>query len=286
MARRIITFLFCLLLAAPATAAELSGTLEKVAESGRLAIGHREASYPFSYLSQQGQPTGYSIDLCLRVAAAVQSELGLSEMAIDYVPVTPDDRMARLLDGTIDIECGSTTNTLTRQEQVDFSHIICVTGAKLLVKANRGIHDFGDLEGKRLALASDTTTEAGVKSVIERLGLEVVVVAVQDHDEGFEALEADEVDCYISDHILLHGLRQRAEKPDDYLVVGEFLSYEPYALMLRRDDADFRLLVNRTLSELFRTDEIELIYRDWFEPMGARPGHLLRAAVRLQALPK
>ncbi len=286
MARRWIAWLLCLLPALPAAAEELTGTLEKVAETGRLAIGHRDASYPFSYLDQQGRATGYSVALCLRVAEQVQASLGLDALALDFVPVTPENRMGRLLDGTIDIECGSTTNTLTRQEQVDFSHIIFVTGAKLLVKANRGIHDFGDLDGKRLALASGTTTEVGVKSVIERLGMEVVVVPVQDHDEGFAALESDAVDCYISDHILLHGLRQQAETPDDYIVVGEFLSYEPYALMLRRDDAAFRLVVNRTLSELFRTDEIELIYRDWFEPLGARPGDLLRAAVRLQALPK
>ena len=286
MLRSLTALSICLLLAAPAAAEELSGTLKKVAESGQLVIGHREASYPFSYVNQQGQATGYSVDLCMRIAEAVQSELGLAEMAIDYRPVTPDTRMDMLIDGGIDIECGSTTHTLTRQERVDFSHIIFVTGAKLLVKANRGIHDFGDLEGKRLALATGTTTEAGVKAVIERTGLEVVLVPVSDHDEGFAALQADEVDCYISDHILLHGLRQQAEEPESFLVVGEFLSYEPYALMLRRDDSDFRLVVNRTLSELFRTDEIELIYRDWFEPLGARPGDLLRAAVRLQALPK
>lgn len=282
----LIALLALLLPAAPASAAELGGTLEKIKQNGAIALGHREASYPLSFLDEAGQPVGYSVDLCLRIVGAVKERLGLDDLAVTFVPVTPETRMAALADGRIDIECGSTTNTLSRQEQVDFTHITFVSGAKLLVRRDSGIEDFGGLAGKAIALAAGTTTERGVKAVLARTGLDVEVTTVSDHDDGFAALKDGRVDAYVSDHILLFGLRDKAERPGDYAVVGGYLSYEPYGLMLRRDDAAFRLVANRTLTGLFKSDEITKIYVKWFGPLGLKPGELLRAAVRLQSFPE
>ncbi len=273
-------------LSVPATAADLYGTLKKIKDSGQIVLGYRESSYPFSFLDASGRPVGYSIDLCVEIVAAVKQELGLENLETVFKAVDPQTRIPQLVDGTIDIECGSTTNTLTRQEQVDFTHITYVTGAKLLAKADSEIADFGDLDGKTIALAKGTTTEAGVMAVLGRTPITAEVLEVGDHAEGFEALKQGRADVYVSDHILLYGLAQKAETPQDYKVVGNFLSYEPYALMVRRDDSAFRLVANRTLSDIFRSDGIGRIYARWFEPMGAPPGDLMKAAVRLQSLPE
>jgi len=282
----LIALLSLLLPAASAGAAELSGTLKKIKESGAIALGHREASYPLSFLDEAGQPVGYSVDLCLRIVGAVKDKLGLDDLQVTFVPVTPETRLAALADGRIDIECGSTTNTLSRQEQVDFTYITFVSGAKLLVRKDSGIEDFGGLADKKIALATGTTTDRGVKSVLERTGISAEVMNVTDHDEGFQALKDGRVDAYISDHILLLGLRDKAETPGDFAIVGKFLSYEPYGLMVRRDDSAFRLVANRTLSGLFKSDEITKIYVKWFGPLGLKPGELLRAAVKLQSFPE
>ncbi len=284
--RLLIALALATSLAGPATAAELYGTLKKVKESGEIVLGYREASYPFSFVDEEGKPAGYSVDLCRVIASGVKEELGLESLEIVFKPVTAKNRIPAVVDGEIDIECGSTTNTLTRQERVDFTHITFVTGAKLLVKADSGISDFGGLAGKTLALVAGTTTEEGVNRVLERTKIDAKVLVVADHDEGFTALKEGRADAYISDHILLYGLAQKDAAPQSFRVVGQFLSYEPYGLMLRRDDSAFRLVANRTLSALFRDDRISLIFQTWFEPMGASPGELLRAAVALQTFPE
>ncbi len=277
---------FAVGLAGPVQAGELYGTLKKIKDSGQIVLGYRESSYPFSFLDASGRPVGYSIDLCVEIVAAVKNELGLNELETVFKAVDPQTRIPQLVDGTIDIECGSTTNTLTRQKQVDFTHITYVTGAKLLAKSESDIADFSDLDGKTIALAKGTTTETGVMAVLGRTPIKAAVLEVGDHSEGFQALKDGRADVYISDHILLYGLAQKAETPQDYKVVGNFLSYEPYALMVRRDDSAFRLVANRTLSALFSSDGIGRIYARWFEPMGAPPGDLMKAAVRLQSLPE
>lgn len=269
----------------PGRATELTGTLQKIDESGVIAIGHREASYPFSFRDEAGNTVGYSIDLCLEVVAETKAALGRDDIEVRFVPVTPKTRMDLVQDGTIDIECGSTTIALDRLEKVDFSLITFITGAKLLVRKDSGIADFGDLAGKTVAVARGTTTEAGVRRVLLRTGLDVTVLQVTDHDEGFRALADGQADAYISDHILLYGLKDKADDSSVYKVVGDYLSYEPYGLMMRRNDSAFRLVVNRALVDLFRSDEISRIYLKWFGPMGMSPGDLLRAAVTLQSFP-
>jgi len=269
----------------PATAQDLTGTLAKISNSGEIVIGHRESSVPFAYLDAEQKPIGYSIDLCMKVVDAVEAELG-KELSIRYVPVNPKTRIALMANGTIDLECGSTTNNLTRQEQVEYLPTTFITGTKLLVRKDAGIATIADLDGKAVALAQGTTNERAVKAAIEDLGLDVKVLPVRDHAEGMLSLETDRVDAYSTDHILLHGLISKSKSPEDFAVVGDFLSFDPYAIMVRRDDSAFELVGKKAMAGLFRSGEIDAIYDKWFAPMNVPQTDLLKAAFQLQALPE
>ncbi|WP_316977811.1 amino acid ABC transporter substrate-binding protein [Shumkonia mesophila] len=254
-----------------ASAADYYGTLQKIKESGTIVLGHRESSVPFAYIGPDQKPIGYSMDLCAKIVEAVKAELKLEKLNVKYVPVTPQTRIPLIANGNINIECGSTTNTLTRQQQVDFAYTTYLTGTKLLVKKSSGIKEVEDLKGKAIALAQGTTNERAIKEAIAKLKIaDVKIQNVKDHAEGFLALETDRVDAYSTDDIQLYGLIAKAKNPADYAVVGRFLSFDPYALMLSRDDSAFRLLVNKTLAALFRTGEIEQLYTKWF--MSPIPG--------------
>jgi glutamate/aspartate transport system substrate-binding protein len=266
-------------------AAEFTGTLKKIADSGTIVIGHRESSVPFAYLDDNQKPIGYSMDLCHRIVEDVEKAVGKS-LNVKYVPVNPKTRLALIANGTIDLECGSTTNKLSRQEQVEYLPVTFITGTKILVRKNSGIKSVKDLDGKAIALAQGTTNEKAIKAEVEKLGLNVKVLPVRDHAEGFLSLETDRVDAYSTDHILLFGLISKAKNPKDYEVVGDFLSYDPYAIMVRRDDSAFELIGKRTISGLFRSGEINQIYDKWFEPLGVGRTELLNAAFQIQALPE
>lgn len=261
------------------------GTLEKIAESGEIVIGHRESSVPFAYLDDDQKPVGYSIDLCMKIVEAVSEEIG-KEIAVRYVPVNPKTRIALMANGTIDLECGSTTNNLTRQEQVEYLPITFITGTKLLVRKDSGIESVNDLDGKAIALAQGTTNERAVKAAIEEAGLDVKILPVRDHAEGMLSLETDRVDAYSTDHILLHGLISKSKTPDEFVVTGDFLSYDPYALMVRRDDSAFELVGKKALAELMRSGEILDIYGKWFDPLGVPVDDTLRTAFMIGALPE
>lgn len=279
---------------APATAPaqDLYGTLAKIDEAGEIVIGHRETSIPFSWIGNDGQPQGYSVDLCLRIVDAIKETLDKPDLEVRFVPVTPQTRIPLMANGTIDIECGSTTNKLSRQEQVAYLPVTFITGTKLLVKTGSGVETLEDLSGKRIALAQGTTNERVIKAAIEAGGLDVDVLNVKDHAEGFLSLETDRVDAYSTDHILLLGLITRSRDPQNYQVVGDFMSYDPYAIMVRRDDSAFQLLGTRVLADLFRSGEIREIYAKWFEPfptsddVSEPPTDLLEAAWQLNALPE
>ncbi|WP_424944707.1 amino acid ABC transporter substrate-binding protein [Aliiroseovarius crassostreae] len=276
---------FALAFAAPAAAEDRTGTLAKIDASGEIVIGHRESSVPFAYLDENQNPVGYSIDLCMKVVEAVSAELG-KELSIKYVPVNPKTRIALMANGTIDLECGSTTNNLTRQEQVEYLPTTFITGTKLMVRKDSGISSVADLGGKAVALAQGTTNERAVKAAIEELGLDVKVLPVRDHAEGMLSLETDRVDVYATDHILLFGLIAKSKTPEDFAVVGDFLSFDPYALMVRRDDSAFELIGKKALADVFRSGEINEIYAKWFDPLGVGQTDLLKAAFQLNALPE
>lgn len=288
MKNKILGLVAGLSLVASATttvAAEFTGTLKKIADSGTIVIGHRESSVPFAYLDENQKPIGYSMDLCHRIVDDVEKVVGKS-LNVRYVPVNPKTRLALIANGTIDLECGSTTNKLSRQEQVEYLPVTFITGTKILVRKNSGIKSVKDLGGKAIALAQGTTNEKAIKAAVEQMGLNVKVLPVRDHAEGFLSLETDRVDAYSTDHILLFGLISKAKNPNDYEVVGDFLSYDPYAIMVRRDDSAFELVGKRTIAGLFRSGEINTIYDKWFEPLGVGRTQLLNNAFQIQALPE
>ncbi|MBO6813293.1 MAG: amino acid ABC transporter substrate-binding protein [Rhizobiaceae bacterium] len=274
-----------LMTAIAATGAAAQSTLDKISASGEIVIGHRESSVPFSYLDDNQKPIGYSIDLCMKIVDAVSAELG-KDISVKYVPVNPKTRIQLMANGTIDLECGSTTNNLTRQQQVEYMPVTFVTGTKLLTRKASGIKSVEDLDGKAIALAQGTTNERAVKAAIEKGGLDVKILPVKDHAEGMLSLETDRVDAYSTDHILLFGLISKSKTPEEFAVVGDFLSYDPYAIMVRRDDSAFELVGKKALAEVFRSGEINDIYEKWFGPLGVEQDPLLSAAFRLGALPE
>ena len=275
--------IFALLLPGPAPAQELQGTLKKIKDSGTITIGYREQSLPFSFLGNDGKPSGYSIDLCQRIVTGLQQQLKLSKLDVKWVPVTPETRIASVVNGSIDLECGSTTNTLSRQEQVDFSHMTFVDGGSLLVRADKmaAMQDFG---GKKIAVIPGTTTEAAVRAALQKAFVTAQIVPVKEHREGLAAVENGTADAYASDRVILIGLAVTA-KEGKFGIAEQYLSYEPYGLMLRRGDAPFRLAVNRVLSSLYRSREVMQIYARWFGKLG-EPGSLLIAMYALHALPE
>ena len=261
--RSILAIVALLAAANPAAGQEIRPTLDKIKESGVITLGHRETSRPFSFIGTDGQPTGYSVDLCLQVVAGLRQSLKLPELKVAWLAVTPGDRIPKLVKGAIDLECGSTTITFSRMEQVAFSHMIFVDGGSLLASAQSGINTAKDLGGKRVGLIPHTTTQKALAQALAAAGVQPTIVNVTDHGEGLRALEEGKIDAYASDRILLAGLQSTAKDPAKLKLSSEFFSYEPYALMMRRGDNAFQANVNRTLSHLYRSGLVQ-IYERWF----------------------
>jgi ABC-type amino acid transport substrate-binding protein len=263
----------------------LDGTLQKIKTAGTFTIGYRESSPPFSSIGPDKRPMGYSIDLCLQVAAAVQKHLGLADLKLAWVPVTPESRIQAVAQGKVDIECGTTTATLSRQEQVDFSMMTFVDGGGLLTTTTANLRGISDLAGKRIAVASGTTTENALAEFLKAEFINAQTVRVKDHAEGLALLEAGKADAYASDRGILVGLALSARDPKRFGLGTVVFSYEPYAFMVRRNDAAFRLVVNRALADLYRSGKIGPIYDRWFGMFG-RPGPAIDAMYRLNGLPE
>ena len=259
-------------------------TLGKIKESGTIVFGYRMASPPFSFVDQSGKAVGYSIDLCKRIAAAVKDELGLNGIKIDYVPVTAENRFSMVRQGKVDIVCGSTTNTLKRRERVAFTLLTFVTGAEMLVRTGSGIDGLKDLTGKKVGVVKGTTTETGLTKALKQQFINAQVVIVKDHYDGLMALEDSKIDAYTSDRIILIGLARKARDPSKLMLMNQFYSVEPYALVVRRDDPDFRLIADRTLASLYRSGRIVEIYRRWLGKIGL-PSDLVKALYILQGIP-
>ncbi len=277
------------LAATTATAQDLYGTLKKVKDSGVINVGHREASVPFAYMGPDGKPIGYTMDLCYKIIDRIKEELQLSSLKVNLVPVTSQTRIPLLVNGTIDIECGSTTNNLTRSKQIDYLAVTFITGTKLAVKKGSGIKEIEDLKGKSIALSLGTTNEKAIKETAQKLGLNIKYHMVKDHPQGWLALETGRVDAYATDHVLNYGLISKSKNPEQYEVVGRFLSYDPYGIMIRRDDSAMRLLGNTVLADLMRSGEMKQIYDKWFNPgptnINMPLSDALKTAFEVQALP-
>lgn len=250
--------------AAAAAAPERIDTLRRIRDTGVLLLGVRETSVPFSFLDAQKQPQGYSVDLCLRVADAIKAELKLPRLDVRFVPVSSSNRIPALLEGKIDLECGSTTNTRDRQKQVAFAYTTFVAGIKMLAKKSANVGSIEDLRGKPVVVTKGTTSEKMIRTLNDERVLRMTIVESPDHGESFKAVDEGRAVAFPMDDVLLYGLISKARKPDDFAVVGRYLSVEPYAIMLRRDEPQFERIVNRALIDLFQSGEIRRIYAKWF----------------------
>ena len=271
--------------AAPAKAAAPSPTLDRIKEARAITLGYRVDSSPFSFRDRDGRVLGYSVELCARVATAIQKDLGLAEMRVNWEPLDAANRIAAVAAGRVDLECGTTTATLTRMKAVDFSLPIFVDGGSVLVRVKSKLARLADLRGKRIAVIGGTTTEEAIVRAMNALGGSAILVPVRDGAEGMAQLERGGVDGYAGDRVVLTGLRQRAARVSDYTFIAGDFSYEPYALALGRDDPDFRLAVNRALAGLYRSGDIDPIFQRWLGGLG-RPGPLLHAMFYLSTLPE
>jgi glutamate/aspartate transport system substrate-binding protein len=292
MTKAAVAALAVALVAIPATAQELTGTLKKVKDSGTITIGYRETSIPFSYLDDKQQPIGYSMDICAAIVEEVKKELNLPTLTVKYNPVTSQTRIPLMANGTIDLECGSTTNNLTRQKQVAFAPTTFITGTKLLVKKSSKVKSYKDLKNKTVVVTQGTTNERIIKALSDKDNLNIKFLNAKDHGESFLTVESGRAVAFSMDDILLYGLIAKAKSPKDYEVVGDYLSYDPYGMMYRKGDEDFGVVVRRSIGKLMGSGDINKIYNKWFleklpsgEMMGVPMSPLLKAAITLQALP-
>jgi len=265
---------------APTSTAPTS-TLDKLTATQKITLGYRESSIPFSYVGADQKPVGYSVDLCTHIAADLQRQI--PNLQVQWVPVTVETRIPALLNGTIDLECGSTTKTLARQEQVDFSATTFLTGGSLLALAEAPVGV--ELRNLRIAVIPGTTTEQVLKTAVTQSGAAVQFVAVPDHAAGLAAIEQKTADAYASDRIILIGLALAAPNPARFALADRYFSYEPYALMLRRGDPAFRLAVNRVLARLYRSGQIIEVYTRWFGRIGT-PSALLLSLYAIEGVPE
>jgi glutamate/aspartate transport system substrate-binding protein len=241
----------------------LTGTLRKARDSGSITLAYRASSIPFSYLSPRGEPIGYSIDLCKLLVDAISEQIGRT-IAIKWQPVTPESRIASIASGQSDLECGSTTSNLERRKLVAFSPTIFVSGTKLLVKKGSSIRSFRDLGGKKVVVTAGTTNEAAMREIARKFKLDFVLLTAADHAASFAMLTAGEVDAFATDDVLLYGLLAQNRRQADYVVTGEFLSYDPYAIMYRKDDPQLARVIVDAFHALAADREIERRYERWF----------------------
>ena len=250
-------------LAAPALAQD-TGTLKKVKDNGSITLGIRESSDPLSYLDDKQQPVGYHIDICNRIVDAVKAKLKLPALKVAHQPVTSQNRIPLVGNGTVDLECGSTTNNEARQKQVAFAPTTFVTNVRMAVKKSSGITSLGQLGGKPVATTTGTTSVQLMRAHEKGKGIDFKEVYGKDHADSFLMLETDRAVAFVMDDNLLAGRIASAKNPADYAVVGEVLSIEPIAIMFRRDDPEFKKLVDETVTGMMKSGEVEKLYARWF----------------------
>jgi glutamate/aspartate transport system substrate-binding protein len=264
MIARVLGAALGLLAAYPAMAEDLAGTLKKVKESGTLTLGIRESSYPLSYLDAAQKPVGYHIDICNRVAEAVKTRLALPTLKVEHQPVTSQNRIPLVTNGTVDLECGSTTNNEARARQVAFAPTTFVTNVRMAVKTSSGITSIGQLAGKPVATTTGTTSVQLLRAHKKGQGIDVKEVYGKDHADSFLLLETDRAVAFVMDDNLLAGLIASSKIPEAYAIVGEVLNVEPIAIMFRRDDPAFKAVVDETVKSMMASGEVERLYAKWF----------------------
>jgi len=242
----------------------LAGRLAHIKASGRVQLGYRESAIPFSYVGAGDKPVGYSLDLCTAVVAAIAEELGGIPLAIDYVPVTAQNRIERVESGAVDLECGATTNTAERRKRVAFSPVIFVTGTRLAVRRGSSARGFADLGSRPVAVVRGTTNEAAMRELDRLLRLEIEFVPAKDYHDALSLLELGRTDAIAADDVLLRGVLIETGKGAGYRLVGDMYSFEPYGIMYAKNDPAFEAVVERALRDLAASREIVGIYNRWF----------------------
>jgi ABC-type amino acid transport substrate-binding protein len=240
-------------------------TLDKVKSSGSITVAYRESSIPFSYLGGDGKPVGFGWEICNKVVDEVKKKTGKKTLAIKTQAVTSQNRIPLLQNGTIDIECGSTTNNSERGKQVSFATNYFYTGTRFLTKANSGIKTLADLKGKKVVSTTGTTNYQVLRNINTEKNLGFELVGAKDHADALLMVESGRADAFGMDDILLYGLRASSKDPKQLVVVGDSIQVEPYAIMLRKDDPEFKSLVDGVLANLIKTGEFDKLYKKWFE---------------------
>ena len=244
--------------------AQESLTLKKIKDSGSITLGHRESSIPYSYYDDKQQVIGYSHELMLKVVDSIKAELKLAKLDTKLMPVTSANRITLVQNGTVDIECGSTTNNTERQKQVAFSTSIFVIGTKLMAKKDAGIKDYADLAGKNVVTTAGTTSERLIRKMNEEKAMKMNIISAKDHGESFLTLETGRAVAFMMDDALLYGEMAKAKKPGDWIVTGTAQSKEAYGCMLRKDDPGFKKVVDAALTKAMTSGDAEKIYNKWF----------------------
>ncbi|MFY9317103.1 MAG: amino acid ABC transporter substrate-binding protein [Burkholderiales bacterium] len=263
--KRIALFAASLLALASFGATAQEGTLKKIKDTATITIGHRDASLPFSYYDDKQQPIGYAMDLCMKIADAVKAELKLPKLDIKYQLVTSANRIPLMANGTIDLECGSTTNNIPRQEQVWFTMTHFVTANRWVSKKSSNVKKLADLKGKTIVSTAGTTNIKQITEINAAQNLGMNIISANGHSEAFQMVETGRAVAFVMDDILLAGLAAQSQKPGDYEISAEALSVEPYGIMVRKDDKAFKAVVDRAMTNVYKSGQIDAIYSKWFE---------------------
>lgn len=246
-------------------AANLTGTLKKIKDTGTITLGVRESSIPFNYSLGGVRQVGYSYDIMMRAVDAIKEDLKIPNLQIKEIPITPQNRITLLQNGTIDLECSSTTNNREREKQVGFSDTIFIIGTRLMTKKDSGIKDFADLKGKNVVTTAGTTSERLLRKMNDEKNMGMNIISAKEHGQSFLTLESGRAVAFMMDDALLYGERAKARNPNDWAIVGTPQSREAYGCMLRRDDAPFKKVVDGAIVKLMKSGDINALYHKWFQ---------------------
>jgi glutamate/aspartate transport system substrate-binding protein len=285
MRRKLAIILLIVFFASPLAAQELTGTLRQIKKSGQIRIGYRASEPPMSYLGKNGKPAGYSIDLCESIVTEVENKIG-SDIRAKFIPVTAEERFKALTDNKIDILCGATTKTLSRGELVDFTQLTFVTGASLMFLNDNENRGFSGFEGKKIGVVKATTTSVVLKKLIRDTSTSAEVILFASAKEGIDALRKKKIDAFSSDQVVLIGIVSKTPDPRSFVIHPTVFSFEPFALAVRRNDADFRLVADRVISDLYRSKKILKIYDKWMSEFAPRRLPIFDAMIQLNATPE
>ena len=276
----ILAFAF---LASPLSAQELIETLQQIQKTGKIRIGYRNSQPPMSFLDKDGKPAGYSIDICTDIVKEIKIRMG-TDIDVEYISVESKDRFSAVSENKIDILCGSTTKTLSRSELVDFTQLTFVTGASFMALKGKKIKN--NFDGKKIGVVRDTTTVVAVQELFREVSANVSIILLNTTAEGLSALKKGEIDAFSADQVVLIGLAMAADDPDTFSILPDLFSYEPFALAVRRNDADFRLIANRVISHLYRSKQILAIYDKWFGKFSATTPSAFNALIQMNVIPE